>query len=135
MGKDIHYSIEPPGNFQDLVDLYEELGWNTLHLSKDELQQMCSGSWYSVYAYDNQQVVGMGRVISDGVITGVLCGICALPGYQSMGIGKEIVKRLTQHCVEHRVIPQLMCSDSLIPYYESLGFKKFTAGMMIRIDR
>ncbi|WP_028596224.1 GNAT family N-acetyltransferase [Paenibacillus assamensis] len=135
MGKAVHYSIEPPGSFQDLVDLYEALGWNSLHLTKDEVQQMCSGSWHAVYVYDNHQLVAMGRVISDGVITGVICGICVLPSYQLQGIGKEIVKRLTQHCVEHRVIPQLMCIESLIPYYESLGFKKFTTGMMMHMER
>ncbi|TVX92641.1 hypothetical protein FPZ44_06020 [Paenibacillus agilis] len=63
MGKAVHYTIEPPDNFQDLVDLYEALGWNSLHLSKDELQQMCS--------------------------------------------------------------------ESLIPYYQSLEYKKFTTGMMM----
>jgi hypothetical protein len=32
---------------------------------------MCNQSWYAIYAFDEEQLVGMGRVISDGVITGV----------------------------------------------------------------
>ncbi|MES5894215.1 GNAT family N-acetyltransferase [Bacillus cereus group sp. RP43] len=115
--------------------MYESLGWNSLELSVNELEQMCKQSWYAIYVFDDQKLVGMGRVISDGVITGIICGVCVLPEYQSKGIGKEIVERLIRHCEQKRVIPQLMCVEDLKSYYESIGFEEFSIGMTKHIIR
>lgn len=135
MKKRIHYTIEPPFDFKQLLSIYESLGWNSLNLTSDELKKMCFQSWYAVYAYDERQLVGMGRIISDGVITGIICGVCVATNYQSEGIGKEMVKRMIDYCEQERVIPQLMCVESLESYYETLGFKKFSIGMTRAIDR
>jgi GNAT superfamily N-acetyltransferase len=77
----------------------------------------------------------MGRVISDGIITGILCGVCVSPDYQSKGIGKEIIDKLVHYCEQNRVIPQLLCDAALEPYYEKHGFRKFTIGMTKDIKR
>ncbi|MCQ6561265.1 GNAT family N-acetyltransferase [Paenibacillus mendelii] len=135
MEKTIKYTTNPPENFDQLLALYESLGWNSLGLTGDELELMCKQSWYAMYAFDEQQLVGMGRVVSDGVITGVICGVCVLPSYQSTGIGKEMLNRIIHHCEQNRVIPQLMCVEHLEAYYETLGFKKFTIGMTRSINR
>ena len=131
----ISYTIEPPTDFNELLALYESLGWNSLKLTVNELEQMCKQSWYVIYAFKEQQLIGMGRVISDGVITGIICGVCVLPEYQSIGIGKEIVERLIQHCEQNKVIPQLMCVENLQSYYESIGFEAFSIGMTKHIIR
>ena len=109
MKNSIHYTSEHPTKFNELLALYESLGWNSIKLTVNELEQMCKQSWYAIYVFDDKRLVGMGRVISDGVITGIICGVGVLPKYQSSGIGKEIVKRLIQHCEQNKVIPQLMC--------------------------
>jgi GNAT superfamily N-acetyltransferase len=133
--RSILYTEKHPEDFVELEKIYDALGWNSINLTVDELERMCKQSWYAVYAYDDHQLVGMGRVISDGVITGLLCGVCVIPNYQSKGIGKEIVNQLVEHCERNRVIPQLMCVESLRPYYEANGFKKFTIGMNKQINR
>ncbi|TCW53589.1 acetyltransferase (GNAT) family protein [Bacillus thuringiensis] len=135
MNNSINYTIEHPTDFNGLLVLYESLGWNSLQLTVNELEQMCKQSWYAIYAFDDKKLVGMGRIISDGVITGVICGICVLQDYQSIGIGKEIVERLIQHCEQNKVIPQLMCVEKLQSYYESTGFEAFSIGMTKPIKR
>lgn len=135
MKNSIRYTIEHPTDFNELLALYESLGWNSLKLTVNELEQMCKQSWYAIYAFKEQRLIGMGRVISDGVITGVICGVCVLPEYQSIGIGKEIVERLIQHCEQNKVIPQLMCVDKLQSYYEAIGFQAFSIGMTKQIIR
>ncbi|MCI1615335.1 GNAT family N-acetyltransferase [Heyndrickxia oleronia] len=133
--KKIDYTTQPPGNFEELLNLYESLGWNSLKLTVNDLERMCKQSWYAVYAFDKQQLVGMGRVIYDGVITAIICGVCVLPSYQSQGIGKEILNRITNHCEQNKVIPQLLCVESLESYYKKIGFKKFSVGMTKNINR
>ncbi|PEN03126.1 GNAT family N-acetyltransferase [Bacillus wiedmannii] len=135
MNNSINYTMEHPTDFNGLLVLYESLGWNFLQLTVNELEQMCKQSWYAIYAFDDKKLVGMGRVISDGVITGVICGVCVLQKYQSIGIGKEIVERLIQHCEQNKVIPQLMCVERLQSYYESIGFEVFSIGMTKHIKR
>src|SRR3954463_3728016 len=105
----IQYTLEPPEDFSQLQNLYDSLGWNSLKLTVHELEQMCNQSWYAIYAFDAKKMVGMGRVISDGVVTGIICGVGVLPNYQSKGIGKEMLNRIIQHCEQNRVIPQLLC--------------------------
>lgn len=133
--KMIDYRVEPPADFKELLDLYKTLRWNSLNLTADELEQMCMNSWYAVYAFKGNKLIGMGRVISDGIITGIICGVCVLPDYQSKGIGKEMISRLVQYCEQKQVIPQLLCVEALEPYYEKLGFKKFSVGMTRGVKR
>ncbi|MDW3036973.1 MULTISPECIES: GNAT family N-acetyltransferase [Bacillus cereus group] len=135
MENSIRYTSEPPTDFNGLLALYESLGWNSLKLTVDELEQMCKQSWYVIYAFKEQQLIGMGRIISDGIITGIICGVCVMPEYQYIGIGKEIVKRLIHHCEQNKVIPQLMCVEKLQSYYESIGFEAFSIGMTKHIMR
>ncbi|AYB43338.1 GNAT family N-acetyltransferase [Paenibacillus lautus] len=135
MTQTVIYTSEPPEDFQQLEALYASLGWNAIHLSVTELNMMCLNSWYAVYAFEGQKLVGMGRVISDGVITGVICGLGVHPDYQSRGIGRQILQRLVEHCEKSRVFPQLMCEEGLEPYYEKLGFQRFTVGMKKNIQR
>ncbi|ACK97026.1 GNAT family N-acetyltransferase [Bacillus thuringiensis] len=135
MENSIRHTSEHPTDFNGLLSLYESLGWNSLKLTVNELEQMCKQSWYAIYVFDDKRLVGMGRVISDGVITGIICGVGVLPKYQSSGIGKEIVKRLIQHCEQNKVIPQLMCVEKLQSYYESIGFEAFSIGMTKHIIR
>ncbi|MED2486992.1 GNAT family N-acetyltransferase [Bacillus thuringiensis] len=135
MENSIRHTSEHPTDFNGLIFLYESLGWNSLKLTVNELEQMCKQSWYAIYVFDDKRLVGMGRVISDGVITGIICGVGVLPKYQSSGIGKEIVKRLIQHCEQNKVIPQLMCVEKLQSYYESIGFEAFSIGMTKHIIR
>ncbi|WML48697.1 GNAT family N-acetyltransferase [Neobacillus sp. PS3-34] len=135
MENTLKYTTEPPKDFKQLLILYESLGWNSLNLTANDLKQMCNQSWYAIYAFDEQQLVGMGRVISDGVITGIICGVCVLPSYQSKGIGKKMVNRIIEHCEQNKVIPQLMCVEGLESYYKALGFEKFSIGMKKNINR
>lgn len=129
------YTIQPPDNFEGLLKIYELLGWNSLKLTVNDLENMCKQSWYAVYAFDEQQLVGMGRIISDGVITALICGVCVMPNYQSKGIGKEVLNRLISHCEQKKVIPQLICRENLESYYDAFGFKKFAIGMTKNIIR
>ncbi|WLR51126.1 GNAT family N-acetyltransferase [Bacillus tianshenii] len=135
MEKRITYSMNGPDNFAELETVYEALGWNSLKLTSSDLEKMCKQSWYAIYAYDGEHLIGMGRIISDGVITGIICGLGVLPSHQSNGIGKEMMKRMIEHCEQNGVIPQLMCEESLEAYYETFGFEKFAIGMSKRGKR
>ena len=60
-----------------------------------------------------------------------MSGICVRNDYRRQGIGAEIVKRIVDYCQSgiYKLSVQLFCEDSLIPWYEGMGFEKMPVGM------
>ncbi|MGX8795374.1 GNAT family N-acetyltransferase [Fusibacter sp. JL298sf-3] len=116
-----------------LLDLYERLGWQAyLKLSAEQLFQAMEQSWYSLYVYAGDVLVAMGRVISDGVINGYICGLGVDARFRGQGLGTELFKKLTDYCVQHGLHVQLFCEPPLVPYYERAGYTSFAIGMRVK---
>lgn len=120
--------LKRPG---DTIDLYKALEWYQLSGYTDEDIAKANASFYSVYAYDGDKLVGLGRVASDGLIAAIMSGICVRTDYRRHGIGAEIVHRLVEYCQSgiYKLNVQLFCEDSLIKWYEGMGFEKMPVGM------
>lgn len=119
-------------NERDQIDLYKALNWYNLPgYTDEEITKACHNSFYSVYAYDGNKLVGLGRVASDGFTAAVMSGICVRPDYRKRGIGEQIVTRLVYHCQSggYQMNVQLFCEDSLRPWYEKQGFENYAMGM------
>ncbi|MCM1577620.1 MAG: GNAT family N-acetyltransferase [Ruminococcus sp.] len=121
-------SLKRPG---DAVELYKALKWYMLDGYTDEDIKKANESFYSVYAYDGDTIVGLGHVASDGLIAAVMSGICVRTDYRRHGIGAEIVKRIVDYCQTgiYSMNVQIFCEDSLIKWYEGMGFEKMPVGM------
>jgi len=124
--------LERPKSRTDIGQLYQRLGWTDfLQLDAEQLAQAMDQSWYVVYAYDQDRLVGTGRVVSDGVINAYLCGLGVDPEYRSRGIGTEISERLVQRCRQHGLHIQFFCEEQMVPFYEQRGFSRFALGMKL----
>lgn len=129
MQRSITYTEELPTDAA-IYQLYQNDGWNDfLKLPKETLYKAMKQSWYVLSAYLGDQLIGTGRIISDGVINGYICGVIVHPDYRNEGIGKKIVQRLVEQGLKAQLHIQLLSDDSKAPYYESLGFEVFTVGM------
>ncbi|MEH7124648.1 GNAT family N-acetyltransferase [Bacillus sp. JJ1532] len=127
--KSINYTTEVPTPDR-LYQLYQLEGWNDfLKLPKELLHRAMVQSWSVISAYDREQLIGTGRIISDGLINGYICGVIVHPDYRSQGIGGEIVKRLVEKGRASNLHIQLLSEEKKAPYYEKLGFEVFTVGM------
>jgi GNAT superfamily N-acetyltransferase len=83
----------------DFLDLLETTGWNDVYKATvEDLRMALNHSWYTVTAYDAGQLVGFGRVVSDGVLYGVIYDMIVRPSHKGQGIGTEILNRLTAKC-------------------------------------
>ena len=56
---------------------------------------------------DNEQMIGMGRIVGDGSIYFYIQDIVVHPDYQKHGIGKEIMHRLVTYLHENALIRPL----------------------------
>jgi ribosomal protein S18 acetylase RimI-like enzyme len=106
--------------------LYETTGWNNnqRNFPEDDLFNAIKNSWYTICAYHNNQLIGFGRIISDGIYQTFICDLIVQPQFQDQGIGKEILEKLINHCKVNKIKwIQLTCAQGKAPFYEKFGFK------------
>jgi GNAT superfamily N-acetyltransferase len=107
-------------------ELFESSGWNEdYQFTPEEVYQAIKNSWYMVSVFDGEQLVGYGRVISDGIHHALIVDMIILPEYQGKGIGTEILDMLVKRCQENRVRDiQLFCAKGKFPFYGKYGFEE-----------
>ena len=120
----IEYRDTLPDKLQH-ARLFATTGWNDdYRLDADQLLEAIGGSWYAVSAYDGGELVGFGRLISDGVLHALVVDLIVLPERQGQGIGSAILRRLVERCVARGVRDvQLFCARGKRGFYEKMGFE------------
>ncbi|WP_410507308.1 GNAT family N-acetyltransferase [Methanosarcina hadiensis] len=121
--KGIEYKKSPP-TFEEYFQLFSSTGWMpVLRVSEDDLKKVFGNTWYWITAYQNEDIAGCGRLISDGVLYAFVCDIIVMPDHQNKGIGSAILKQLVKKCQEiglKRV--WLFAAPGKAGFYEKHGF-------------
>ena len=104
--------------------LFETTGWNQgYQADTDALYRAISSSWYTLSAYDNADLVGFGRIISDGVLYALICDLIVKPPYQEQGIGSQILEKLIEKCQREKIrVIWLFSARGKSSFYEKFGF-------------
>jgi len=108
----------------EFYPLYRATGWNeSLNLSPDQLEQAINNSFAVISVYENSQLIGFGRVVSDGVVYATLHDVMVLPLWQHQGIGSTIIRKLVRHCenTDIRSI-HLFAAKGAENFYKNVGF-------------
>ena len=90
-------------------------------------------SIYRCFVYDQGALVGVGRVLADGVDCAYVCDVALLPSHQGAGLGKEIVARLVALSQGHKKII-LYAVPGKEPFYRKFGFRRMRTAMAIFQD-
>lgn len=112
---------------EEYFRLFETTGWNKgYNADKDELFSAIDTSWFSLCAYNNNnELIGFGRLISDGVLYAFVCDMIVLPEYQKQGIGSSILNKLIEHCNEQKVrVLWLFSASGRSGFYKKFGFEE-----------
>lgn len=111
---------------EEYFELFETTGWNEEYqFNKEQLYEATNRSWYLISAYDNDRLIGFGRIISDGIFHALIIDLIVLPNYQSKGIGSNILKKLVDRCKANKIRDiQLFCAKGQTGFYEKHGFVK-----------
>jgi ribosomal protein S18 acetylase RimI-like enzyme len=118
---------------EDIDKLFNCLGWKDyLKLNQEQILKTMEQCFYVLYAYDEDRIVGTGRVVSDGVINAYICGLGIDPNYRNKGFGTEITKRLVEYCRIFNLHIQLCCIEEKVTFYQNLGFETFSIGMRVK---
>ena len=94
----LRYSITKDLPRADVLALYRAAGWFGMSDPAPELDAMIANSFAVSAAFDPAgRLVGMARALSDGVSDAYILDVVVDPAHRSRGIGREIVKRLSDH--------------------------------------
>jgi GNAT superfamily N-acetyltransferase len=81
---------------------------------------------FAFYAVEEQEVVGVGRIVGDGAISFLLTNIMVRPSHQRRGIGTRIVQSLCglmETLPYKNMVLELVALPELQQFYERVGFK------------
>ncbi|TDR23745.1 GNAT family N-acetyltransferase [Marinicella litoralis] len=120
---DFQINFEIP-SAKEYAHLFETTGWNQVYqASQDALHQAITNSWQAVCAYDDKQLIGFGRVVSDGVLYAMIYDLIVHPDYRNRGLGTELLKNLLNACEAANIRSiQLFSAKGKVVFYEQRGF-------------
>ena len=111
------------------------VGWPNPATPETHLR-LLRGSDHVVLAVDDRSgaVVGFVTAISDGVLAAYIPFLEVVPGYQSRGIGSELMRRMLAQ-LRRLYAADLLCDPELQPYYERFGMRPATGMLHRNYDR
>lgn len=91
-----------------------------------QLQVSFQNSFSSCIAYDEAQIVGTARVLSDGVGNAYIVDVWTLSAYRLRGIARTMMELLLRELQGQHVC---LFTDEAVEFYRKLGFKECEVGM------
>lgn len=108
-----------------VVDLYVDAGWWEEGWSEDVIPAMVANSFRFVALFDGNELIGMGRALSDGVSDAYIQDIVVRTDYRGQGWGKKIVSRLVKELRAAGIDwIGLIGAPGTQAFYEKLGFSE-----------
>ena len=109
-------------NINEIVHLYNSVGWSAAN-KPNLLLSGLKNSHSLVTARNEEKLIGLANVLSDGHLVAYYSHMLVLPQYQRQGIGKKMMELLqSMYKGFHQQI--LVADGDAINFYKSLGFEQ-----------
>ena len=114
-------------NVEEFNLLYDDVGWGAY--DENITQKALDNTFYSVSVYDDNKIVGYGRIIGDTICFLYIQDIMVKPEYQGNKIGTMIMNKLLEKTNEIKqenpdLRVYLGASKNREEFYEKFGFIK-----------
>jgi len=107
----------------DIKQLYENAGWTSYTQDLPKLIESIKASLTVISAWDNQKLIGLIRVVGDGITIVYIQDILVLDSYKRKGVGSKLLKYILE---DYKNVRQkvLLTDDSeeTRGFYEANGF-------------
>ena len=124
---------------EDVLHLYQAVGWTNYTHQPQMLEQALSHSLAIYLALDGDAVVGLVRLVGDGFSSVFVQDLIVLPSYQRQGIGSDLMKEaLGDYKDAYQVQLATEKTEKTLGLYRSLGFatlSTYDCTGMIWVDR
>jgi aralkylamine N-acetyltransferase len=118
-------------DWTDVANLFQAVGWG--QREPDDLRAAFGKSTFKCFAFDDKRLVGFGRTIDDGKYMAAVVDMIVDPDYQRYGIGRQIMQNLQGRLTGFLYVTLTAAADAQ-PFYEKLGWRKMTTGMILPRD-
>lgn len=132
--------IEKVPNAEEYNNLTNVVYWGKR--DKEIVEEALKNSIYCICAYEENELVGFGRIIGDKTIFLYIQDVMVNPEYQKRGIGTKIIKNILNKVEDFRKINPnikvyLCASKNRESFYERFGFvsrpnDEMGAGMILK---
>lgn len=126
---DIKYKENNKLKLESLVELYENVGWISYSNKPSELNEAVKNSLFNIAAFDDEELIGLIRVIGDNMSILYIQDILVKEKYQRLGIESTLLKLVLNR---YRKIKQVVLitddTEKTKLFYEKNGmvpFQKF----------
>lgn len=112
---------------EEILRLYSEVGWTAYTKNMLALRQGFKNSLLTLAAYENDELLGIIRVVGDGFTIVFVQDILVFPNKQRQGIGTALLKAVLERFSNVRQIE--LATDNTpktLAFYKSLGFSEFS---------
>lgn len=121
-------SDERLARFNEILDLYEAVGWTNYTSRPEALRAGYAGSLAVWGAFEGDKLVGVARVVGDGVTIVFVQDLIVAPSHQRTGIGTQLMQAVMNRFSDVYQMELLTDDGSgACALYESLGFARSDA--------
>lgn len=112
-------------NAEEFNYLYDKVEWGAYDI--ETTKKLLKHTLYSVSVYDDNKIIGYGRLIGDGIVFIFIRDVMVIPEHQSKKIGTRIMNRLLEKISEVKkenpyVRIYLGSSKGKEDFYRKFGF-------------
>ena len=135
----INITKETSVSIDDVLHLYQAVGWTNYTNQPQMLEQSLAHSLAIYVARDGEEIVGLVRLVGDGFSSVFVQDLIVLPSYQRQGIGRDLMKEALGDFKDAYQV-QLVTdqTEKNLGFYRSLGFETlstYDCTGMIWVDR
>ena len=108
---------------EQLINLYKSVGWSSYTQNSQQLQKAVVNSLFAIGAYDQNQLVGLIRVVGDGLTIIYIQDLLVNPAYQRQGIGTKLINSVLKKY--NSVRQKVLLTENTVKtrrFYESCNF-------------
>jgi len=110
---------------EEYLYLRDSVGWKKLTDKQAELS--LKNCLYRIGVYDGDKIIGMGRIVGDGVVIDYIQDLIVHPDYQGKGVGRLVIEELIRYAEDTRLENSelmlcLMCAKGREPFYKKFDF-------------
>jgi len=93
----------------------------------EQLKKSFENSFATCFAYDDNQIIGKARALSDGVCNAYVVDVWTYSPYRHRGIASQMMKHLMEKLQGQHVY--LFTDEDTVKFYLQVGFKEWEIGL------
>ena len=107
-----------------IITLYRRAPLRRSVFDPERVWHMFEEASLVITAWKGNRLLGVARVLTDGVLFSYLCDLAVEPDVQRLGLGKRLVHTVLHRCEGTEVLVRVVDVDITGHFYSSLGFER-----------